>query len=124
MNRSAAADALYGTGHFLLGQARYEDARHVFRTMIVLASADERGWLALGACHEAMDENEKAARLYALAPLVCHTALRCLVALARVLRVLERDDESGDAYARAAELAAEVDDREVSAIVAAEAGSP
>jgi tetratricopeptide (TPR) repeat protein len=117
------ADTLYATGHWLLGERRYEDAKHVFRTLIVLAPMDERSWLGLGACHEGTHELDKAARLYTLAPQACASALRCLVALARVLRRLERDDESADAYAKAAELAVDLDEGELVAIIATEGTS-
>jgi len=123
MTSRATADALYGAGHWLLEQERHEDAKHVFRTMLVLAASDERGWLALGACHEGTHELEKAAQLYALAALACGTALRCGVARARVLRTLGRNDEAADAYEKAADLAADADDGDLAAIVAAERSS-
>jgi Flp pilus assembly protein TadD len=121
MNTNTTADTLYGAGYWLLEQRRPEDAKHVFRTMLVLAPSDERAWLALGACHEETHETEKAARLYALAPIACGSALRCLVAHGRVLRKLARDDEADEIYAKAAELAADADDAELAAIIAAEA---
>jgi tetratricopeptide (TPR) repeat protein len=117
---TAVADTLYGAGHWLIEQQRHEDAKHVFRTMLSLAPSDERGWLALGACHEQANELETAARLYRLAPLACGTALRCVIANARVLRKLARDDLAEEAYAAAAELADDADDAELAAIIAAE----
>lgn len=123
MNTTTTADTFYATGYWLLEQQRHEDAKHVFRTMLTLAPSDERAWLALGACHEGVHELDKAARLYALAQFACGVALRCLVASARVLRKLERDEEAADAYAKAAGFAADTDDHEVAAIVAAEGGA-
>ncbi len=122
MNHRAAADTLYGVGHWLLDQARHDDATHVFRTMLALASTDERAWLALGICHERSGELEKAARLYALCPSACDGATRCLIALARVLSRLGRHEGAEAAYERASRLAEGVDDV-LSSVVAAERAS-
>ena len=122
MSTTIANDTLYNAGHWLIAQDRHEDAKHVFRTMLALAPSDERAWLALGACHEGTHELEKAARLYALAPLACGDSLRCLIAHARVLRRLEREDAAASAYALAADLATQVDDSDLAALIAAEQG--
>ena len=74
MTSPETVDALYSVGHWLLEQSRHHDAKHVFRSMLAMAATDERGWLALGACHEETAELDKAARLYALAPAACGTA--------------------------------------------------
>ena len=58
--RARALDALYATGHWLLSRERVHDAASVFRGMAVLAPDDERAWLALGACHEALKQTELA----------------------------------------------------------------
>ena len=123
MSSPATADTLYSVGHWLLEQSRHDEAKHVFRTMLAVAATDERGWLALGACHEGTQELEKAARLYSLAPAACGSAARCLVALARVLRRLEREDEADDTYERAARVADDVSDEALAAIIAAERAS-
>jgi Flp pilus assembly protein TadD len=119
--KQASADALYGVGHWLLEQERSKDAMHVFRMMLVLAPTDERAWLGLGACHENMNEPEKAARLYALAPQACSGSVRLAVALGRVLRKLDRDADADDAFAKAADLAAARGEVELAALVATEA---
>lgn len=116
----SAADGLYSVGHWLLDQRRYEDAKHLFRTMLVIAPTDERAWLGLGNCHENTCELEKAAQLYALAPGACSTAVRSLVALGRVLRQLDRSADAEAAYCRAAELA-DTTDPELASVIAAEA---
>lgn len=121
LTKQESADALYGVGHWLLEQERSEDAMHVFRTMLVLAPTDERAWLGLGACHENMNEPEKAARLYALAPRACAAPVRVAVALGRVLRKLDRDADADDAFATAAELADAAGDVELATLVAVEA---
>ncbi|HSO36602.1 MAG TPA: tetratricopeptide repeat protein [Labilithrix sp.] len=110
MNQTTTADALYTVGHWLIEQSRHDDAKHVFRTMLALAATDERGWLALGICHEETQELDKAAQLYALAPAACKSGARCLIALARVQRRLGDDDLADETYERAATLASDSDD--------------
>jgi tetratricopeptide (TPR) repeat protein len=60
----ASAEAFYAAGHLLYSQRRFEDAITVFLAVIRLAPTDERGWLALGACHEALDRHDVALELY------------------------------------------------------------
>ena len=114
------SNALYGAGCWLLEQRRHEDAMHVFRTMLVVAPADERAWLGLGECHEELGELDRADALYALATSACGSALRCVVARARLLRATAREDEAQELYASAAVLAVASRDDEVLAIVDAE----
>jgi Flp pilus assembly protein TadD len=59
-----AVEAFYAAGHWLYSQRRFEDAVTVFRAVIRLTPTDERGWLALGACHEALDRHDVALELY------------------------------------------------------------
>lgn len=123
MNPSNTADALYTVGHWLIEQSRHDDAKHVFRTMLALEATDERGWLALGICHEETHELDKAAQLYALGPAACKSGTRCLIALARVQRRLGDDDLAEDTYGRAARLASESEDDTLVDIINAERAS-
>lgn len=123
MNTTATADALYAVGHWLLEQERSADALHVFRTMLATSPTDERGWLALGACHEAAGELDRAARLYALAPHTTARALRCQVALARLQRRRGHDDEAAALYESAAAGADESGDDALGLLIAAEASA-
>jgi tetratricopeptide (TPR) repeat protein len=117
-------DALYAVGHRLIALDRHRDALSLFRTMLVVAPQDERGWLALGACHEALDETEKALVLYSLADAACDgKALRCTIARARLHRTLGAPDEAAAAYADAARLAEAIDDEEAFALVEQERGA-
>ncbi len=104
---NAVPDTIYATGFWLLEQERAQDAIHVFRTMLSIAPADERGWLALGECHERLGTPIKASRLYALGTAACGPTVRLLLAGARVGRKLGHDDQATDAYDRAWELAVE-----------------
>jgi tetratricopeptide (TPR) repeat protein len=123
MHNPAIADALYAVGHWLLAQERSEDAKHVFRTMLVTSPTDERGWLALGAAHETKGELEQAARLYALAEVASPGGLRCPIALARLQRRRGHDEEAAALYERVAREADEAGDEALSALIAGEMAS-
>jgi tetratricopeptide (TPR) repeat protein len=114
-----ALEGLYATGHWLYSQNRLEHARSVFRAMIHIAPADERGWLALGACHEAQEQHEIALELYGAA-IATAVAPRCEVARARILRLRGQEDEAQDALDEAARIAEELRDGELAMLVAAE----
>jgi tetratricopeptide (TPR) repeat protein len=116
-------EALYATGHWLIALDRHRDALSLFRTMLLVDARDERGWLALATCHEALDEPEKAIALYLLAASACEDgALRCTIARARLHRALGSTAEAVDAYREAARLAEANEHDELAAVVAAEGG--
>lgn len=101
------ADALYAFGFSMLETERWSDAADVFRAMMIASPSDERGWLALGRCHEELDQLPVAVNLYALACTTVHRAVKPRVALARALRaqgMLAEADEALDGAERAAEL--------------------
>jgi tetratricopeptide (TPR) repeat protein len=118
-----ALEALYATGHWLYSQDRIPHAQSVFRAIIVLASDDERGWLGLGICHEALDQHDIALELYeaatgeAIAP-------RCELARARILRRRGREAEARAAIAQAARIAEQQRDHELRRLVVAEGWQP
>ena len=119
-----AIEALYATGHWLYSQDRFSHAQSVFRALIHIAPDDERGWLALGACHEAMDQHDIALELYVAAGSVVHTAPRCELARARILRRRGLVREAREAIDEAARIAEELHDNELRNLVAAERGAP
>lgn len=117
-------EALYATGHWLIGQGRHRDALPVFRTMLLVDARDERGWLALATCHEALEEPAKAIELCRLASAACEgKGLRCTIARARLHRALGETDEAREVYEEAARLADELDEHELAELIAAEARS-
>jgi tetratricopeptide (TPR) repeat protein len=115
-----AVEAFYAAGHWLYTQDRFADAATVFRAIIRLAPHDERGWLALGACHEALERHDVALELYDQARRVASAAPRCGIAQARIFRARGQDSDAREAFAEAARLAEQIDDEELHALVAAE----
>ena len=115
-----AIEALYATGHWLYSQLRIEQAMPVFRAMVHLAPHDERGWLALGACHEAEDQSEIAREIYGAATAVAPAAPRCELARARLLFARGMVREAHEALAEAARIAEQFHDDELRALVAIE----
>ena len=117
---SGALEALYATGHWLYSQDRFVHAQNVFRAMVHLDPQDERGWLALGACHEAIDQHEIAMELYSAAVEMAPVAPRCELARARILKQRGRDAEARKAIEQAARIADELRDDELQRLVAIE----
>jgi tetratricopeptide (TPR) repeat protein len=115
-----AIEALYATGHWLYSQLRIEQAMPVFRAMIHIAPHDERGWLALGACHEAEDQSEIALEIYGAATAVAPAAPRCELARARLLFARGNKREAREALAEAARIAEQLHDDDLRALVAIE----
>lgn len=115
-----AIEALYATGHWLYCQERPADAATVFRAMLLCKPHDERGWLALGACHETLTQMDLALDLYAVGCKMAGPAPRCHLARARLLRGLERADEADAEIARAEEIVEQLDDDELRAILVAD----
>ena len=112
VDRHEACDALYAAGHYMLGRDRIDDAAVLFRTMLLADAQDERGWLALGTCHERLEQDAMAEELYSAGAQIARTRIRCLLAVARLFRRLgdDREDEAIDA---ASELAVTDEDQEL-----------
>jgi Flp pilus assembly protein TadD len=100
-----AVEALYATGHWLLSVERLSEAKDVFRTMLVIAPRDERGWLGLGHAHEGLADVVSAAKLYALASATLPTSVRCRVAYGRIMKSAGHLDAADDALCSALDLA-------------------
>lgn len=117
---SSVADTLYSLGYALLRDERWGDAADVLRAMVLAVPTDERGWVALGSCHEQLGQTSVAIQLYALACLPTRGSVRCRLALARALRSVGRDAEADEALEAAAAAAERRDDEELHELVAAE----
>src|SRR6185312_12144757 len=115
-----AIEALYATGHWLYSQLRIEQAMPVFRAMIHIAPEDERGWLALGACHETEDQSEIALEIYGAATAVAPAAPRCELARARLLFARGNTREARAALDEAARIAEQLHDDDLRALIAME----
>ncbi len=109
----AAIEALYATGFALLSEERFSDAAAVFRILLKVAPREERSWLALGECHEQAGHFEVALELYSAGTLIAGKAPRCMLGRSRLLRQLDRVDESDTALEAATELAEESGDEHV-----------
>lgn len=115
-----AKEALYATGYSLLQSSRFAEAAAVFRIMMRLAPVDERGWLALGECHERIGQNRIALELYSAGARAASPAARCLVAQFRLLYD-NSDFALADAIFEDAEkLAEELEDEALGRLLQAE----
>ncbi len=110
---AAAVEAVYALGHWLLGQDRHEDAAMVFRLMMRTAPTDERGWLALGTCHEKREQPLIALELYGGGAVAAEPSALCHLARFRTLWDLDRIDEADEALEAAREIATQNDDEEL-----------
>jgi hypothetical protein len=119
-----AVDALYATGHWLYCQERPTDAATVFRAMLLCKPHDERGWLALAACHELLTQTDLALDLYAVGCKIAEPAARCHLARARLLRRLERDAEADAEMARAEDIVERSGDEALRALLIADRRKP
>src|ERR1700691_5383150 len=86
LDEARGIEALYTTGHWLLSQDRPVDAACVLRAMALVAPTDDRSWLALGACHEALGQPEVALQMYGTGRVLARPSVRCDLARARILR--------------------------------------
>jgi hypothetical protein len=116
-----AIEALYATGHWLLGQDRFKDAADVFRAMATAQSDDERGWLGLGQAHEQAGQRIIAREMY-LTGVTLARGGRCAVALARLLREIGHDADAAEVIDFADSVAKDSDDEALAALVAYERG--
>ena len=117
---SDTIEKLYSVGFWLHARERYADAALAFRTMLRTAPTDERGWLALGACHEKIEQPRVALQLYGWGARVAHDATRCHLARARLFAQLDRLSEAADAAEAALRVAEETGDDDLVALVRAE----
>jgi tetratricopeptide (TPR) repeat protein len=115
-----ALEGLYATGHWLYSRARYRDASAVFRVMVLCLPEEERGYLALGACHEGLGQAAVALEIYNTATLSTPEAPRCHVARARLLRASGLDEHADAALDEASFIANERDDDHLRALVVEE----
>lgn len=95
-------NALYASGHALL-EAEPSRAIAVFHLLARLAPGDERGWLGIGACHEALDAADAALSVYTLGQGVARSA-RCTAARARVLARQGQSDDASEVLEHALSL--------------------
>lgn len=107
-----ACDALYAAGFYLLERDRVDDAATLFRTMLLADAEDERAWLALGTCHERLEQDAMAEDIYSAGAQIARSRVRCLVAISRLFTKLG-DDRADEALEAAVDLAATDDEEEL-----------
>ena len=117
MRPANLADTLYALGHWLVEQARTDDAAHVYRTLLLTAPDDERGWLGLAFVHEARGEDELADGLYLLAEKAVPTSFRAALARARLRRRVDAGDGIDEAFERAIDLARSAGEEDAAASI-------
>jgi hypothetical protein len=120
IDRARGVEALYSTAHWLLSEDRPADASCVLRAMALVAPTDERSWLALGACHEALGQSETALQMYGTGRVLARPSVRCDLARARILRRAGRDHEADLALESATEAAEAADDEALLELVSTE----
>jgi hypothetical protein len=103
--RADAIEALYATARWLLVHGQTREAAATASALVRLAPHDERGWLTLGAAHEASSQATVALEMYGVGRVMAAPAPRCELARARALASLGKHAESRLAYAAAAEMA-------------------
>ncbi|MBX3127624.1 MAG: tetratricopeptide repeat protein [Polyangiaceae bacterium] len=116
-SEGAAIEALYAMGHSLLTQERFQEAAAVLRIMLQVAPTDERSWLALGECHERINQLDIALELYGAGTVANQDAGRCEIARARILREQDRVAEAVEALELATNIAERLDDDELQVLI-------
>ncbi|HYQ42901.1 MAG TPA: hypothetical protein VER11_13065 [Polyangiaceae bacterium] len=99
------AELVYCKGFELHADGRYADAAAVFRVMLQIAPTDERGWLALGDCHEKIGQKRVAFEIYGAGGVAAQPAPRCLIARFRILYDTGRFAEADAAFSDVEQLA-------------------
>ncbi len=98
--------AIYTKGKQLLECSKHRDAAVVFRLMVYVAPADERGWLGLGLCHEGLNQELVARELYSLGASATSSA-KCFLACARLLARSDQSDLAQEQFEKAIHFATE-----------------
>lgn len=107
VDHALAINAVYAAGHWLLQNDRPRDAVDVFRTILLAAPSDERGWLGLAEAHDALGEQTKALELLRLASDATGPRARITLGLARCLR--HAGEDASGLYDLAIDLASNED---------------
>ncbi len=117
-NTSAAADGLYATAHWLYEAAKYTEATDVFRALLLVSPADERGWLGMGTCQVQLERRDVALKIFAMGAVAVPGSSRCCLAAAQVLLLDGHREAAEEALEKASEAAESAHDDEVLEAVA------
>jgi tetratricopeptide (TPR) repeat protein len=111
-------ELVYSKGFAFHADGRYAEAAEAFRVMLQIAPTDERGWLALGDCHEKVGQKRVALEIYGAGSVAAQPAPRCLISRFRILYDAGHFSEADAVLNDADSLAA--DDEQLSKIVSDE----
>jgi tetratricopeptide (TPR) repeat protein len=111
------ADILYQNGYRLHAEERYPEAAAIFATMLRASPTDERGWLALGDCHEKLGQRRIALELYSAGSIAAAPAPRCELSRFRALYDWHHVSEAQHAYDQALRIATVLGDETLFSIV-------
>ena len=115
-------EAVYAVGHAFFVREEHGKAIDLFRLLILCRPQDARSWFALGACHEAIGEHERAITLYEVAlsaPQGRQEQLRSLVHLAKLLFAEGRLEDAEEAIEEALRRLIDEDDLDLRELVTA-----
>jgi tetratricopeptide (TPR) repeat protein len=101
--RDAEIEAVYAIGHAYYVREDYVRAADVFRLLSLCRPEQARGWMALAACHEAANDEDRAEALYeaaVIAPEREADRARARVYLARMLARQRRFSEAREQLER------------------------
>jgi tetratricopeptide (TPR) repeat protein len=118
-----ALDRIYTLGLELHAVGRYEDAASAFRMFLLHVPAEERGYLALGRCHEALGEEMIALEIYEAAIGSALTSAHAHLARGRILLDLGQNEEADMAFDDAERAAQGEYDDFIETLIAFERGA-
>ncbi|MBX3205877.1 MAG: hypothetical protein KF764_12460 [Labilithrix sp.] len=114
---AALVESMYALAFELISVERWCDASDVLRAMLLVTPNDERAWLGLGRCHDALGQREVAVELYTMCLVALPRAVRTRIALASLLGDASREDDVDLLLRQAGDIADALDDAELVELV-------
>jgi tetratricopeptide (TPR) repeat protein len=108
-----ALDTLYAAGHYFLQKNRVQDALVFFRMMLVTGPEDERGFLAMGHCHELLGSQDLAMEIYGTGVQIAKKKVRAFCACARIAERTGDSDKADQILAEALGWVSDDDEAEL-----------
>jgi cytochrome c-type biogenesis protein CcmH/NrfG len=108
-----ALDTLYAAGHYFLQKNRVQDALIFFRMMLVTGPEDERGFLAMGHCHELLGSQDLAMEIYGTGVQIATKKVRTFCACARIVERSGNSEKADQILAEALGWVSDDDEAEL-----------